>query len=123
MSRSIQGVIKRRTATYPIVRFDRAGGYIDDNTGLWVDAPDAESTIKIHIQPVNDEITDGVEGQRQLIEWHGWAVDSVGNEISNKDKVTIGSGIFTVANIKYWPGVYREFDLIRSGEAENLSDT
>lgn len=123
MSRQIQGVIKRRAKSYPITRFNRTDGFYDDDTGLWVDNSDAETTVRIHLQPVKDQITDGPEGQRQRIEWRGWAVDEDGNEIANKDKITVGTGIYTIADLEWWPGVYREFNVIRSGEAENVSDT
>lgn len=117
MSRSIRNVIKKRALSYPIQRLDRDSGYFDEDDGIWVDSPEASSTVKIHLQPIVDKLTDGVEAQRQEISWHGWAIES--EVVANKDKVTIDDGIFTIANLVYWPGNYREFDLIRSGEADN----
>ena len=123
MSKSIKKVIKKRAIPYSITRFNREDGYFDDDTGLWVDDPNVEETVKIHLQPIKDQITDGVEGQRQFIEWRGWAVDEAGNEVANKDKITVGPGVYTIADLEWWPGEYREFNVVRSGEAENLSDT
>jgi len=123
MSRSIQRVIRRRSKPYTIQRFDRADGFFDDDDGIWVDAPDVKETVDLHLQPITDQLNDGVPGQRQLISWHGWAVDVDGNKVSNKDKVTVDDGLYTISNMSHWPGVYREFDLTRSGEAENLDDT
>ncbi len=122
MSRSIQNVIRRRAKPYSIQRFDRTDGYYDDDDGIWVDSKEVEETVKAHLQPITDQLNDGVPGQRQLISWHGWAVDESGNEVSNKDRLTIDGGVFTVSSMVYWPGAYREFDLTRSGEAENLAE-
>jgi len=120
LSRSIRNVIKKRALSYKIQRYDRDNGYYDEDDGIWVDSEEIESTVKIHLQPVVDRLTDGVEGQRQEISWHGWAIES--ETVANKDRVTIDDGIFTIANLVHWPGDYREFDLIRSGEADNLDD-
>ena len=123
MSNSIKRVIKKRAKTYEIQRFDRDDGYFDDDDGNWVDSKEIKEFVKIHLQPITDQINDGVPGQRQLISWHGWAIDAEGNKVSNKDIVTVGEELFTIANMVYWPSVYREFDLIRSGEVENLDDS
>ena len=123
MSKSIRKVISSRSSEYPIQKFERADGYFDDDDGLWVDAPETQTTVKAHIQPRTDKLEDGVSAQRQLVSWHGWAVDSTGNEVSNKDIITIDGGLFTVSDMVHWPKVYREFDLTRSGEADNLDDT
>lgn len=123
MSRSIKNVIRKRAMPYSITRFDRSGGYYDDNDGLWVDDEQIPETVKIHLQPINDQITDGPEAQRSLIQWRGWAVDESGNEVANKDRVTVGTGVYTIADLQWWPGEYREFNLVRSGESENVSDT
>lgn len=122
MSRSIRNVIKKRHKPYTIQKFDRGGGYVDQTDGLWVDDPESRDTVLLHLQPIVDKLDDGVPGQRQLISWHGWAVE--GQEVSNKDVVLIPDGSiigkFTVSNMVPWPGEYREFDLTRSGEAENI---
>jgi hypothetical protein len=123
MSRSIKNVIKKGSSSYPIQRFDRDSGYFDDTDGLWVDDPETKTTLLLHIQPVKDALSDGVEGQRQLISWRGWAIDVTGNTVANKDVITIDEGLYTVSDLEHWPGVYREFNLIRSGEADNLDDT
>lgn len=122
MSRQIQGVVRRRSKPYIIQRFDREDGYYDDDDGLWVDAEEVEETLSAHLQPITDQLQDGVPAQIQNISWHGWAIDKDGNKVSNKDILTVDEGLFTVANMIYWPGIYREFDLIRSGEAENLAE-
>ncbi len=121
MSRSIQRVIRKRAKSYIIQRFDRDEGYYED--GIWVDSTQNNETVSLHLQPITDQLQDGVPAQIQTISWHGWAVDITGNKVSNKDVLTVDEGLFTVANMVHWPGVYREFDLIRSGEAENLSDS
>lgn len=123
MSRAIRNVIKKRASEYKIQRFDRSDGYFDDEDGVWVDSKEVKETVKIHLQPIVDELKDGVPAQRQLISWHGWAVDFPGNKVSNKDIVTVDDGLYTVSNLVHWPGEYREFDLTRSGEAENLDDS
>lgn len=123
MSNPIKGVIRRRSKPYAIQRFDRDDGFYDDDDGIWVDSKEVEEVVKVHIQPITDQLKDGIPAQRQSISWHGWAVDEIGNKVSNKDVITVDEGLYTVANMVFWPGVYREFDLIRSGEAENLSDS
>ncbi len=123
MSRSIRKVIKNRSKPYTIQRFDRDDGFIDQADGLWVDSKEVKDKAMIHLQPITDQLKDGVSGQRQLVSWHGWAEDFSGNEVANKNVVTIEDGLFTVSNLIFWPGEYREFDLTRSGEAENLDDT
>jgi hypothetical protein len=123
MSKSIKKVIKKRSSSYSIQRFDRDSGYYDENDGIWVDDAEVTQTISMHIQPIVDTLIDGVPAQRQLATWHGWAIDETGNEVANKDIITVTSELFTVSNLVYWPGVYREFDLTRSGEADNIDDT
>lgn len=123
MSNPIKGVIRRRSKPYSIQRFDRDDGFYDDDDGIWVDAKEVSETVSIHLQPITDQLKDGIPGQRQSISWHGWAIDETGNKVSNKDVVTIEEGLFTVSNMVHWIGDYREFDLSRSGEAENLSDS
>lgn len=122
MSKKIQRVVKKRSSPYEIQRFNRGDGFFDDTDGLWVDAKETKDTVKLHLQPITDQLTDGVPGQRQIISWHGWAIDVSGNEVANKDIVTVDGGLFTISNIAHWVGVYREFDLTRSGEAENLEE-
>ncbi len=123
MSRSIRKNISSRSQEYKIQRFDRDDGFFDDDDGIWVDAPETKTTVKVHLQPIVDKLNDGVPSQRQLASWHGWAVDVSGNKVSNKDIITIDDGLFTVSDLVHWPGDYREFDLTRSGEAENIDDT
>jgi hypothetical protein len=123
MSKSIRKTILSRSREYPIQRFERAEGFFDDDDGIWVDAPESKTTVKVHLQPIVDKLNDGVPSQRQEISWHGWAVDIPGNKVSNKDIITVDDGLFTVSNMVHWPGDYREFDLTRSGEADNIDDT
>jgi hypothetical protein len=122
MSRAIQSVIRRRSQPYPIQRFDRDAGEYDEDDGLWVDSAEVEETVNLHLQPVVDQLNDGVPAQRQSISWHGWAVDEANNKVSNKDIITVDGGLYTVSDLVYWPGIYREFDLTRSGEADNIAE-
>lgn len=122
MSRSIRNVVKKYSKPYTIQRFDRKNGSINSD-GLYVSEKESLTTVKVHLQPITDQLNDGTPGQRQVISWHGWAVDKSGNEVSNKDILTVDDGFFTVSNMVHWPGEYREFDLTRSGENENLDDT
>jgi hypothetical protein len=122
MSRATQGVIRRRAKKYIIQRYNRDDGDYDDEDGIWVDSQQLDETVEAHLQPITDQLKDGVPAQRQLISWHGWAVDEPGNKVSNKDIMTVDDGLYTVSNLVYWPGVYREFDLTRSGEADNIAE-
>lgn len=119
MSNAIKRMIKKHSEPYEIQRFNRDEGEYDDDDGIWVDSKKTKEIVKIHIQPVNDQLNDGVAAQRSLNVEHGWSTD----EINNKDIVTNEGELFTISNTKKWFKIYREFDMTRSGEAENLDDT
>ncbi len=119
MSKSIQKIIKKRSISFPVTRFDRVDGSYDDEDGIYQGGGDDEQEfIKIHVQPIDTSISDGAEGQRSIDAFNGWTW----MEIRNKDVVQIGEDLFTVSNLKPWIGVFVVFVLTRSGEAENKVD-
>lgn len=118
MSKSIRKLIKKFSEPYEIQRFDRDDGFYDDD-GIWIDSKKVKEFVMIHIQPVSDQLNDGVAAQRSLNTEHAWSID----EVNNKDVITNNGELFTISNMKKWLKVYREFDLTRSGETENLDDS
>lgn len=124
MSKSIQRVIKKRAISFPIERFDREDGTYDDEDGIYEGGDSEQDFIRIHIQPIENVIVDGPSGQRSIDRFKGWTW----LKISNKDVVSIigvenvDDGLFTVSESSPWVGVFTEFVLTRSGEAENKVD-
>lgn len=114
----IRRTIRKRSTPHIVQRFDRKNGHYED--GIWIKEKEEKEYVSLHTQPKVNKLVDGMPGQVQTDEKHGWSID-LNKRLRNKDQVLIGDAWFTVSNLQDWT-VYIEFDLTRSGETDNIEE-
>ncbi len=110
-------VIRKRQTPHVIIRSERLEGvYIN---GIFIEEQDERDNVLMYTQPVTRKMVQNDIGERTMEDRNGWSTEV--NNISNKDKVEIGKGVFTINNIQEYPFLV-SFDLKRTGERQNISE-
>ena len=109
--------IRKRQTPHVIIRSDRAEGtYVD---GIYLEEKEERTTVLIYSQPISRKLEQNEIGERSVEDRNGWSTEA--NNIKSKDKIEIGTGVFTINNIQEWP-FHVSFDLKRTGERQNLAE-
>jgi hypothetical protein len=120
MSRATYNNVKRNSSTYEILRKSEAEVEFDE-TGKAVAVSDERNVFKANLQPLTGkEIQSLPEGERTDERLNGWTIEA----ITQKDKVVLRGGVYSVRNIEFWPTHrvnevefgYNKFVIVRTGD-------
>jgi len=108
-------LIKKKSATYPILRDNIDGGEVNES-GEFIKKESPNGSVKLHWQPLEaDQMSALPEGDRTKQAITFWTVD----EIDFKDRVVINNYFWTVRTIRPWQYGFSRGLMVRTGRYNN----